>query len=184
MINQSLDGSADDHDDGRADYFGADASGVLGDPAWRSISTDPVLSRPPVPGFSGNVPAGDDLRLDIGWDRFEQLLVFVAQGVLGLNRIRFRRYWVSGQAQHGIDLAGRGPDGGYPVVQCKERDTFTPVDLRAAVAKFAEGKRPFGAQHLIVAISTVARTTQLEDELADLQDKYSDLQIQLWGAER
>jgi hypothetical protein len=136
------------------------------------------------PGSSGNAPAGDDLRLDIGWDRFEQLLVFVAQGVLGLNRIRFRRYGVSGQAQHGIDLAGRGPDGGYTVVQCKEYDTFTPADLRAAVAKFTDGKRPFGAQHLIVAISTVARTTQLEEQLADLQDKYNDLQIQLWGAEQ
>lgn len=30
----------------------------------------------------------------------------------------------------------------------------------------------------------MARTTQLEDELADLQDKYKDLHIQLWGAEQ
>lgn len=87
---------------------------------------------------------GDDLRLDIGWDRFEQLLVFVAQGVLGLTQVRFRRYGVSGQAQHGIGLAGRGPDGRYTVVQCKEYDTFTSADLRAAVAKFAEGTRPSG----------------------------------------
>lgn len=184
MSDQALDGPTDDHDGGRADYFGADTSGVVGDPVWRSIFTDSVLSRPPAPGSSGNVPVGDDLRLDIGWDRFEQLLVFVAQGVLGLTQVQFRRYGVSGQAQHGIDLAGRGPDGRYTVVQCKEYDTFTPADLRAAVAKFAEGTRPFGAQHLIVAVSTVARTTQLEDELAALQDKYKDLHIQLWGAEQ
>jgi hypothetical protein len=133
--DQTLDSLTDDHDEGRADYFGADKSGVLSDPAWRSISADPVLSRPPTPGSSGNVPVGDDLRLDIGWDRFEQLLVFVAQGVLGLNQVRFRRYGVSGQAQYGIDLAGRGSDGGYTVVQCKEYDIFTPADLRAAVAK-------------------------------------------------
>jgi hypothetical protein len=64
----------DDHDDGRPGSFGADTSGVLGDLAWRLISTDPVLSQPPTPGSSRNVPAGEDLRLDIGWDRFEQLL--------------------------------------------------------------------------------------------------------------
>ena len=163
---------------------GADAASIIGDSAWRSISADPVLSRPPAPGSPGNVPPGNNLRLDIGWDRFEQLLVFVAQGVLGLNRVRFRRYGVSGQAQHGIDLAGRSPDGGYVVVQCKEYDTFTPADLRAAVEKFAQGKRPFAAKHLIVAVSAVARTTQLEDELAALQDESVDLDIEMWGAEQ
>jgi DNA-binding transcriptional LysR family regulator len=162
----------------------AHTSGVLADQAWHSIFTDPVLVRPPTPGSQGNVPAGDDLRLDIGWARFEQLLVSVAQHVLGLNQVRFRRYGVSGQRQHGIDLAGRCAEGGYTVVQCKEYAKFTPADLRAAVAKFTEGKRPFGAQHLIVAVSTVARTTQLEDELARLQDKHKDLHIELWGTEQ
>ena len=182
VSHQALDRPVHNH--GPADDSGAEASGVLGDPAWRSISSDPVLSRPPTPGSSGNVPPGDDLRLDIGWDRFEQLLVFVAQGVLGLNQVRFRRYGVSGQAQHGIDLAGRSPDGAHIVVQCKEYDTLTPADLRAAVERFAKGKRPFAAQHLIVAVSTVARTTQLEDELAVLQDEHKDLHIELWGAEQ
>jgi hypothetical protein len=163
---------------------GKDARGVVDETAWQSISTDPVLSRPPTPGSPGNVPAGDDLRLDLGWDRFEQLLVAVAQGVAGLNQIRFRRYGVSGQAQHGIDLAGRGPDGAFTVVQCKDYYTFTPADLRSAVENFTDGKRPFGAQHLIVAVSSVARTTQLEDELADLQNQRKDLHIELWGAEQ
>jgi hypothetical protein len=171
------------HDLRSADDSRADAPSVP-DPAWRPITSDPVLSRPPTPGSAGNVPPGGDLRLDIGWDRFEQLLVFVAQGALGLNQVRFRRYGVGGQAQHGIDLAGRRPDGAYIVVQCKEYDTFTPANLRAAVERFAKGKRPFAARHVIVAVSTVARTTQLEDELAVLQDEYKDLGIELWGAEQ
>jgi predicted helicase len=83
--------------------------------------------------------------------------VFVAQGVLGFSQVRFRRYGVSGQSQHGIDLAGRCSDGTYTVVQCKEYDIFTVADLRAAVKKFTNGERPFGSQHLIVAVSTVAR---------------------------
>jgi hypothetical protein len=157
---------------------------VCSDPVWTSIHDDPVLSRPPSPGLPGNVPPGEDLRLDLGCDRFEQLLVVVAQGVLGLSQVRFRRYGVAGQSQHGIDLAGRHPDRTYTVVQCKQYETFTPADLRAAVEKFTKGKRPFGAKHLIVAVSTVTRRTQIEDELAILQGEHSDLEIELWGAEQ
>jgi len=172
VSDQTLEGPVDDGPD------------VHGDEVWRSISSDPGLSRPPTPGSPGSVPAGENLRLDIGWDRFEQLLVFVAQGVLGLNKVRFRRYGVGGQSQNGIDLAGRRPDGRYTVVQCKEYDTFSPANLHAAVDKFAEGNRPFGAKHLIVAVSSVARTTQLEDELAARQNAHQDLHIELWGAEQ
>lgn len=87
MSDQISEGPVDDG----PDDFGADVLGVLAEQAWSSISSDPVLSRPPTPGSPGNVPAGDDLRLDIGWDRFEHLLVFVAHDVLGLNTVRFRR---------------------------------------------------------------------------------------------
>jgi hypothetical protein len=169
-------------DDDPSDAVGSHS--VPGDDVWRSISTDAILSRPPTPGPPGDVPPGGDLRLDIGWDRFEQLLVFVAQGILGLNQVRFRRYGVSGQSQYGIDLAGRRPDGTHTVLQCKEYQEFTAADLRAAVGKFTQGKRPFGAQHLIIAVSTVARTTQLEDELAVLQDEHDDVRVELWGAEQ
>jgi hypothetical protein len=166
------------------DSFGPDIPAALVEPAWEAISTDPLLGRPPTPGSPGNVPVGDDLRLDIGWERFEQLLVFVAQAVLGLNQVRFRRYGLGGQAQHGIDLAGRRPDGEHTVVQCKRYDACSPANLRAAVEKFTTGKRPFGAEHLIIAVSTVARTTQLENELAVLQGEHKDLHIELWGAEQ
>ena len=151
---------------------------------WDLVSADAFLSRPPVPGSPGNVSAGQDLRLDIGWDRFEQLMTSVAQDIFGLNQVQFRRYGTSGQAQHGIDLAGRGADGAYTVVQCKEYETFTPTDLRAAVTTFVSGKRPFASKHFIVAVSTVTRTTQLEDELAALQDQHTDLRLELWGAEQ
>jgi hypothetical protein len=151
---------------------------------WQSIFVDPVLSRPPAPGNPGNVPPGGNLSLDIGWERFEQLLVFVAQGVIGLNQVRFRRYGISGQAQHGIDLAGRGPYGQFIVVQCKECQSFSAANLRDAVDKFMDGTRPFRAQHLIVAVSVIARTSQLENELAVLQGAHPDVRIDLWGAEQ
>src|SRR5437764_996539 len=124
VSDQAPGGPTEDRNLGSAADSGADAAGVVGEPVWSSIFSDPVLARPPAPGLSGNVPPGGDLRLDIGWDRFEQLLVFVAQGPLGLNQVRFRRYGVSGQAQHGIDLAGRRPDRAYTVVQCKQYEAF------------------------------------------------------------
>lgn len=156
---------------------------VTGEPVWRPVSSDPVLSRPSSPGTSGDVPVGGNLRLDIGWDRFEQLLVSVAGGVLGLSQLRFRRYGTAGQKQHGIDLAGRRADGEYTVVQAKEYRNFTPADLRKAVREFTKGKRPFRARHLVIAVSMPIRTTQVEDELAIQQDAHIDLDIELWGAE-
>lgn len=154
-------------------------SGGRPDATWTLIDDDPRLTRPPSPGSPGNVPPGEDLHLDIGWERFEQLLVSIANSILGLNHMRFRRYGVRGQAQHGIDLAGRRHDGACAVVQCKDYEHFTRTGLRDAVERFTTGRRPLGARHLIVAVSTVTRTTELEEELAVIQDEHQDLRIEL-----
>ncbi|MFE4397702.1 MULTISPECIES: hypothetical protein [Streptomycetaceae] len=151
---------------------------------WSRISADPNLRMPPAPGTPGNVPPGEDLSLRIGWDRFEKLLLAVVQGARGLRETRFRRYGVQGQAQHGIDLAGREPDGSYTVVQCKDYQRFTATDLRAAVKLFASGVRPFGADRLIVATSAPTLATQVAEELATLRTEHPDLDLDLWGAEQ
>ncbi|MFD4534701.1 restriction endonuclease [Kitasatospora sp. NPDC058397] len=151
---------------------------------WARISADPSLQTPPSPGTPGNTPPGEDLNLRIGWDRFEKLLLAVVQGARGLREVRFRRYGVQGQAQHGIDLAGREPDGEYTVVQCKDYQRFTAADLRAAVELFANGVRPFGANRIIVATSASTLTTQVAEELAALQTEHPDLDLDLWGAEQ
>ncbi|MFJ8158757.1 hypothetical protein [Streptomyces sp. NPDC094468] len=111
-------------------------------------------------------------------------MLALARRALGLRDIRFRRYGVLGQAQHGIDLAGREPTGDYTVVQCKDYAEFTAADLRKAVTKFAVGRHPFDSSRLIVATSACTEATQLADELADLQLKYPDLDLDLWGAEQ
>lgn len=151
---------------------------------WLDVFGDSRLSGPPTQGGPGNVPPGGDLDLNIGWDRFEHLLVFVAQAVLGLAAVKFRRYGKAGQAQQGIDLSGRRADGTYVVVQCKDYQQFTAASLKAAMKKFVEGERPFGATQLIIAVSCKASSTQLEDELAAQQDANPDLSIKLWGAEQ
>ncbi|MEU4849641.1 restriction endonuclease [Streptomyces gilvosporeus] len=153
------------------------------DAAWQDYMQDPVLKTSAEPGTTGNVPPGEDLNLHIGWDRFEKLLLAVCRSGLGLHRIRFRRYGVQGQSQHGIDLAGRGPDG-TTVVQCKDYQQFTPAVLRAAVEKFATGRRPFGAKHLIIATSGSTEATQFADELDALENEHPDLDLELWGSEQ
>ncbi|MDP9817486.1 hypothetical protein [Spirilliplanes yamanashiensis] len=151
---------------------------------WSVCASDANLRTPPEPGRPGNRPPGEDLDLALGWDRFEKLILAVARGTLGLRGMTFRRYGVQGQAQHGIDLAGRDTDGRWTVIQCKDYHTFTAGHLRAAVETFAAGRRPFGARHLIVATSAQTEATQLADELARLQDAHPDFELDLWGAEQ
>ncbi|MFG2815521.1 hypothetical protein [Streptomyces sp. NPDC048410] len=158
--------------------------GVLAANAWAPYQSDSNLRTPPGPGTSGRVPPGEGLDLHIGWDRFEKLMLAVSRRALGLRGVRFRRYGVQGQKQHGIDLAGRRPDGVYTVVQCKDYKTFTARHLRNAVEKFTSGKRPFGAPRLIVATSATTEDTQLADELASLQEAHRDLELDLWGTEQ
>ncbi|MFF0836692.1 MULTISPECIES: hypothetical protein [unclassified Streptomyces] len=152
--------------------------------AWTPCAGDANLRTPPSPGSPARAPHGEDLNLHIGWDRFEKLLLALSRNILGLRDIRFRRYGVQGQEQHGIDLAGREPDGDYTVVQCKDYAVFTAGDLRKAVEKFASGRRPFNAGQFIVATSASTDPTQLNDELAALQLEHPDLDLDLWGAER
>lgn len=153
------------------------------DDPWQLLQEDPRLPRPPTLRRPGNVGARDDLSLDIGWERFEQLLARLAAQVLGLAEIRFRRYGHLGQAQHGIDLAGRRADREYTVVQCKNVAAFYPKDLTETVKKFATGRRPFHARHFVVALSLSSRDTALQETLSTLQASYSDLDIDLWGSE-
>ena len=160
------------------------ATGSTNPDPWVSCALDHNLRTPPSPGTPGNVPPGEDLALNIGWDRFEKLVLAIGQRVLGLRGVKFRRYGVEGQTQHGIDLAGREPDGRYTVIQCKDVQAFSATGLRAAVEKFARGRRPFDAYQLIIVTSATTRNTKLADELGKLQDAHPDLELDLWGAEQ
>lgn len=154
------------------------------EPAWVSVALDAALALPLEPVGPGMRPAGDDLDLRIGWDRFEKLVLAVSERALGLRGIKVRRYGVQGQAQHGIDLAGREPDGRFSVIQCKDYQSFGASDLRHAVETFTQGRRPFEAYRFIVATSASTQATQLADELAALQGEHTDLELDLWGSEQ
>lgn len=154
------------------------------DPTWIPSSADAGLAGPIAPGSPGRTHTGGNLDLHMGWDRFEKLILALSRSMLGLRGIDMRRYGVPGQAQHGIDLAGREPDNRYTVIQCKEYQDFSAADLREAVEKFANGIRPYDAYRFIVATSHSTQSTQVADALLELQDEYvNDLKIELWGAD-
>ena len=161
----------------------SDVSGAAGPAAWAPVATDPALSSPVGSGGPSATPAGEDLSLSMGWDRFEKLVLALFRRELGARDIKFRRYGTPGQEQHGSDLAGRDPQGAYVVVQCKEYKAFKAADLRAAVDTFTRGRRPFDSRSFIVVTSAPTQATRLAEELAALQDAHSDLELDLWGAE-
>lgn len=166
-----------------ADLDSAPGAQLASASAWTAVATDPGLASPVEPGRPSMSPAGEDLDLGMGWDRFEKLVLALFKRVLGARDVKFRRYGTQGQAQHGIDLAGRDADGCYVVVQCKEYRRLTAADLRAAAETFAVGLRPFDARVFVVVTSASTQSTQLADELAALQDEHPDIQLDLWGSE-
>ncbi len=108
--------------------------------AWTPCDADEDLRAPVSPGSPGRVPHGEDLDLHLGWDRFEKLVLALSRRMLGLRGMKFRRYGVQGQKQHGIDLAGRDTDGSYTVVQCKEyASRACPASRRPADAPWTVG---------------------------------------------
>lgn len=156
----------------------------VGEPTWIPSSKDSNLAAPIAPGAPGRTHSGGDLDLHMGWDRFEKLILLLSRHMLWLRGVEMRRYGIVGQAQHGIDLAGREPDNRYTVVQCKEYQSFAAADLREAVEKFASGIRPYDAYRFVVATSHSGQSTQVADELLALQGEFlGDLTIEFWGAE-
>lgn len=146
--------------------------------------TDPINS-PPGPGKPGMRPKGDDLDLNIGWERFEKLVLAVSRNLLGIEGIELRRFGTAGQEQYGIDIAGREPDGRYSVIQCKDYRSLTPAKLKTAIVKFEKERQklPFVPYRFVIATSFPGDPKQLYSEIATMRKEYPDLQLTLWGSE-
>ena len=118
----------------------------------------------------------------LSWENFEKLAFWVAKEVEGSGQ--FHIYGKRGQAQHGIDFVGFFQDGRNPTVyQAKRQQEFSEKDLEGAVKKYADGKRPFGADRLVVAVACEATETKIVEKLSDLEKSYPDLTIELWDRE-
>ena len=117
------------------------------------------------------------------WEDFEKLLVALAIDVDGL--VEVRRYGTSGQEQDGIDVIGFTRLGHHAhAYQCKNVREFSESDLARAIARFADGPRPFCPKRLVIAVATAANRTQLIRKLEDTRTAHPDLTLELWDATR
>ena len=117
------------------------------------------------------------------WEDFERLIVALARDVDDL--VELRRYGTSGQAQHGIDVIGFTRRERQPqAYQGKNVSKFDESDLTAAVSKFTEGRRPFGAKRLVLAVAAPVNGTRTLERLDEAITANPDLVIEVWDAFR
>src|SRR5262249_26195506 len=115
---------------------------------------------------------------DMPWESFERLILRIARSVEGALDVRL--FGNRGQTQHGIDLVGFFTDRDPTVYQGKRVQQFSTRDLEKAVARYAEGRRPFGATRLVIAVASPVQETTLLERLAELRELHTDLEIDLW----
>ncbi|GCB45658.1 hypothetical protein [Streptomyces sp. NL15-2K] len=119
---------------------------------------------------------------DMPWSDFERLVWELVQAVEHLSPCH--RYGTPGQAQGGVDITGRAPDGSWSAFQVKQVAQFTAADGKKALELFVRGPRPHGATRLVVVISCEGTRTQVRDMAHSYQNRYPDLTLgEVWDGE-
>ncbi|MFJ9937326.1 hypothetical protein ACIRSJ_29890 [Streptomyces virginiae] len=120
---------------------------------------------------------------DLGtWQRFEQLVWDVVRAAERLSACH--RYGTPGQAQGGIDIAGRAADGSWHVFQVKHVERFTEGDARKALDTFVHGVRPYDASRFVIVTSCRSTPTQVRDLAQRYRARHPDVDLgEIWDAE-
>ena len=144
-----------------------------------------MSERSSVAPCSIGVPSGAVLAelqfSQLTWMQFEELTAALARDVDDL--VDVRRYGDGGQRQDGVDVIGfTRTDRRACAYQCKRVVRFTESDLERAVAKFANGARPFSPVRLVVAVAVSAARTQVTHKLLAERASHPDFDLQLWDA--
>ena len=139
-------------------------------------------------GLPDHQPAVTDSKIAqlplraLQWEDFERLLLDFAQ--VEDNLVEALRYGVTGQAQAGIDVAGRSADDRWHAYQAKKVDKLTDSDVQAALDVFVRGRRPFGAGRLVIATTAEGTRTQVSDLIHSFRNAHPDLRFELvWDAQ-
>ncbi len=153
---------------------------IADEAAWTRIADEDEAWAAPTelpPPLADEAPALLNTH-EMGWVPFERLVLAMARGLDG--GYDARRYGRPGQAQHGLDavafFAVRSPS----VYEAKHWQAFGASDLENAVERYAGGRRPFGADRIVIAVASEVRDTAAIEKLAELRKKHPDIQIELW----
>jgi hypothetical protein len=115
---------------------------------------------------------------EMDWESFERLVLAMARRLDGGYDVR--QYGRPGQAQHGLDVVAFFAERKPSVYQAKRWQAFGAGDLEEAVDRYTEGRRPFDADRIVIAVATEARDTQTIEKLAELREKHKGMEIELW----
>lgn len=147
---------------------------------WTTIPDDDVVwsgpTRLPPPLADPALPVLNTHEMD--WESFECLVLAMARSLDGGYDVR--RYGRLGQAQHGLDVVAFFAERKPSVYQAKRWQAFGAGDLEEAVDRYTDGRRPFGADRIVIAVATEARDTQTIERLAELREKHKGMEIELW----
>ncbi|MRG60124.1 hypothetical protein GE115_09605 [Agromyces sp. CFH 90414] len=150
---------------------------------WKPLSLSSSLYAP----ASASTPAPVIGKLDelpftsLSWENFERLQLRMMRDVEGLRDAQL--YGERGQAQLGLDIVALAPDGAGVALQSKNYNRFYASQLRAAVKKFRDTKRPFEVQRLIIGVACAVKSTGAIDELATQRKALHPIVIDLWDAQ-
>jgi hypothetical protein len=152
---------------------------------WTSIPDDDEVwagpTRYPPPLADPAPPLLNTHEMD--WESFERLVLAMAHRLDGAWDVR--RYGRSGQAQHGLDVVAFFAQQRAPsVYQAKRWQDFNATDLEQAVERYTGGRRPFGADRIVVAVASEVRDATTLEMLAELRGEHPDMQIELWDKQR
>lgn len=113
----------------------------------------------------------------LSWEDFEKLCLAIVQTKFSINDCEI--YGIKGQAQEGIDIFARKPDGRYNSYQCKRYETFSLSDLKKAVDYFQ--KKTFSAKSdsLYLCTSCEWNKTQVQDKFEELKTELQKQNISL-----
>lgn len=147
-------------------------------PAWLLA---PVARehRPPVRTQAQLLPLGELDPAD-----FERLCVALAQEEGDPEACRL--YGVRGQAQGGIDLFARLPNGRYVTYQCKRYKTVRESDISVAVDMFRAGEWLSRSERFVFCTSQQAVAVQLSEAIerqASLLSGDNGVELVVWDAE-
>ncbi|MCT9145066.1 restriction endonuclease [Streptomyces violarus] len=118
----------------------------------------------------------------MSWVDFERLVWELAQAVEHLSPCH--RYGTPGQAQGGIDIVGRAPNGSWSAFQVKQVARFTAANAKKAFELFLGAPRPHGATRLVIVTSCKGTPTQVREEAYQYQNRHPDLALgEVWDGE-
>lgn len=147
------------------------------------MNPDPLLEAltcPPndVPNFTPVSTAMQSLPFSaLSWENFERICYRIASREDGVESAE--RYGRSGQAQQGIDIYSRLPNGKYAVWQAKRYKSYTATDMRSAVTKFVDGSWMPKAQKFYVAVQSLLIDVHFQDAVEEEAAKLQQSAISL-----